>query len=1183
MRNLRPVRRWLSLLCCVALLCSLVPSALAADGALSIEMPAEAAVDVNNTYRLQPTVRDPQGKALTSGVNYTYTSSDNAVATVTGTGTVSGVSKGTADITVTATYRVSADTELRGTAVTHLTVNPRIRSFAISAQSIMMDLGDTNKSVSVTVTTEGGSADVVWSSSNPEIAEVVSLDQNGWIGSITPKKPGTTTITAAIGNAQRKCEVTVSGMYLDTTSITLAENESKTLPKYFQFGAAAGSVSWQSGDPTIVQVSGTNLVGRSPGTTTVTARSGTYESICQVTVTTNTAFTITTSVTGLNPLRFSTLTSQLNDQARNQTQPDSRNLDYLTSLRVDTDVGTLYYNYRSEAEPGEGVAQNGQYYLNPGAGQKGISDISFVANPYYTGSQAVITYTGVAGNTRFDGKIQVSIQHLNNNIALTTTVNTPIKLSGASFNEICQRATGAPLDYVTFSLPAENRGVLYSNYFNAENYGGKVTSVAMYKQSDLNDITFVPAPGFTGSVTMYYTGRSVGSSNNRYNGQITITVTQDSAGGPSYSVSRNGRVTFDDEDFNDYCTKVQSTSETLNYIRFDALPDESQGVLYYGWTSASKPGSRIYAGDSYYYGSRTPRLDRITFVAGEDFSGRISIPFTGWDRSGNQFSGTVDINVRSGGGSGDIHYTCAPGRTVRFKVEDFRDLCQDLLDDNLNYIVFDTLPSRSDGTVYNNNNRVFVGTRYYRSSTPYITNLTFEAESRFSGQIELTFTGHATHGDTFTGVITIESSSSGSSGSYQDVVYTTDYQTAVRFDDDDFDDLCRYETDSRLNYVIFTLPSSSQGTLYLNYRDSASSNTKVNANTRYYRNSSPRLDQVYFLPASGFTGTCNIEFTGYAQDSTRFYGTVSIDVTAPRPDVNVFYSTRTQPVPFRSSDFSSSGNRLSTVRFDAMPPASAGYLYYQYTSATQYGRQASVGTSYSVSDSSGGNLLSQLTYVPRAGYQGSFTMPFTATTSANRTLTGEVVISVDGAATSLYFNDLAGYSNQARAAADYLYENGIASGIASGQYGPENSIRRGDFALMVYQAFHLSSYSTGQNYFSDVSNSDYYGQAVNTLYALGIVSGTGGSSFSPQGTLSRQDAMLMVQKAMQAVGWHANDGSLSALNNYADAGRVSGYAQGAMAYMVQTGLLPTATGQLAPRDPLTRIDMAQVIHRSLTY
>ena len=135
---------------------------------------------------------------------------------------------------------------------------------------------------------------------------------------------------------------------------------------------------------------------------------------------------------------------------------------------------------------------------------------------------------------------------------------------------------------------------------------------------------------------------------------------------------------------------------------------------------------------------------------------------------------------------------------------------------------------------------------------------------------------------------------------------------------------------------------------------------------------------------------------------------------------------------------------------------------------------------------------------------------------------------------------------------------------------------------MLYQAFGLSPASYSGT-FADVPPSAYYATAVDALYARGVVSGVGNGRYSPDSTLTRQDAICMVQRAMQTVGWSAGDGYSGALAGYGDSGSVSGYAQGAMALAVQRGYLPTAGSWLNPQQPLTRVDMAEILHRVLTY
>ena len=220
--------------------------------------------------------------------------------------------------------------------------------------------------------------------------------------------------------------------------------------------------------------------------------------------------------------------------------------------------------------------------------------------------------------------------------------------------------------------------------------------------------------------------------------------------------------------------------------------------------------------------------------------------------------------------------------------------------------------------------------------------------------------------------------------------------------------------------------------------------------------------------------------------------------------------------------------------------------------------------------------------MPRAGFTGTVTLPYTGSNSSGSTFEGEVIITVSPVYSSSRFNDLGGYSNEQRAAVEYLFENGITNGISSNQYGPELPLSRGDFAVMVYNAFDLSPSSSSRP-FGDVSPNIYYAQAVNTLYSRGIVSGIGNGNYGPSYNVSRQDAVCMVQRAMRAVGMSANDASSVFLTPYSDSGSVSGYAQGAMANAVQQGYLPTSGGRLNPAQALTRMDMALIIHRVLTY
>lgn len=1139
---------------------------------------------------------EPADAALT-GITYTWSSSDSGVIAVKGNGAtasleIKGVGEatirvlaecGTINNTVERKIKVKANTPTQPT----VTINNK-GPFTI----------DPNGTASVTVTPTPDT-EVKWkfvgeTGEDIDGTDIVSLSNRGNTWTITGRKPGELRMYAYVGDGSgtnQKTDtitVTVSGIVVDTKPIELQENQILPLPEAKAYGtAASGAVKYVVSDGYIAQVvKGNSVKGYTPGSTAiiVSDQKNIYKVSIPLTVVNDPSTTIEYSRTlrSGEALSFKELSSDFRSQLGGKVVS-------VSGLSVPTDQGTLYYNYHSEAEPGWGVGSD-IYYLGSEVtgGRRDLEDVTFVVKPTYMGGTVNISYVATTrdseGTETYNCRITLKVEPetgASAGVSLTTKYNTPVRFNANEFNRVCKERTGMSLSYITFSHTPVREGTLYTDYVSEGSYGSLVSLYTQYSMRNLDNIWFVPAPGYTGNVTVYYTARSVGTPGATFSGQVNITVGTESGvaiGGVDYDLVKGGVAHFDDVDFNNFCRSKLDSYQTLSFIQFDSLPSASQGVLYYDYRSASVPGSRASAGTAYYYGTYSPRIDRLAFVPAEDFIGTLRIPFTGQTRDGTRFTGNVEINVRGGTGSGDIQYSCAQGKSVNFKERDFNELCKDLTDSSLNYIQLQDLPDQySQGSVYRGSSRVTsTNTRYYYgSSSNRISNLSFRASSSFSGSVDIPFIGTNRDGDTFYGTITI--TSSGSTSSRDTIQYSTDYNSAAVFDRDDFDNLSQWETDRDISTVRFDLPRSSEGDLYRNYRSSSSKGTRITSSSTTI--SAGELDRVAFIPASRYTGTVTLDFVAKATNNEEFEGTVEITVERPGADVTVRYSTRISPVAFRGEDFKKNNTSLSSIQFTSMPPTSAGYVYYQYVSPTRYGRQANTSTTYR---SSGSSLISDLTFVPRAGYTGTVTIPYTGTNSNGSTFEGEVQITVSPSYSSAYFSDMSGYSDAQRAAVDYLRENGITNGISATQYGPEYSITRADFAVMLYQTFGLTA-SGSSGYFNDVPSGAYYAQAVNTLRSMGIVSGIGNGAYGSSYTLSRQDAICMIQRTLRTMGWNANDGSSSYLNGYSDSGSVAGYAQGAMAHAVQMGYLPTANGRLAPRDPLTRVDMAQIVHRVLTY
>ncbi len=199
------------------------------------------------------------------------------------------------------------------------------------------------------------------------------------------------------------------------------------------------------------------------------------------------------------------------------------------------------------------------------------------------------------------------------------------------------------------------------------------------------------------------------------------------------------------------------------------------------------------------------------------------------------------------------------------------------------------------------------------------------------------YTGYDTDGKSYSGIIKITVGST----DVDTVTYETGKNETVVFDGDDFNKVCDdggYET---LNYIkITTLPSTSYGKLYYGYASSSSKGTAVATSTKlYYKTSStPYLDKVAFVPASGYTGTVTISYTGYDTDGESYSGSIKITV-ASISDITITTPSNAK-VTFSVTDFntvcsSATGENLSYVKF-TLPSSSYGKLYYNYTSSTSY-------------------------------------------------------------------------------------------------------------------------------------------------------------------------------------------------------------------------------------------------------
>lgn len=698
--------------------------------------------------------------------------------------------------------------------------------------------------------------------------------------------------------------------------------------------------------------------------------------------------------------------------------------------------------------------------------------------------------------------------------------------------------------------------------------------------------------------------------NGSYSAVIPVTVSESSATVLSY------KMTDEDEgysfgsklvnDIRDQCKTAFEGSE-LNYVTNLSVPP-SQGTLYYGYVSETNPGQGVASSDKFYYrtsatglaglqdvfryatgGPSDKLLSDVTFVPAAGFSGVADISYTAFAENDKDIAGSIQITVPA---ASELTYNSPNGEAIRFVTNDFSTLSQTSTGYPISSVRFNAPSDRygylyyehAGGDVYGSN--ITSGQRFYASSTPSLDSVSFVPRSGYTGTFPLTFTGWNTNGGSFTGTIRITVKSTGEGEG--DITYNTLSGSRVYFDASDFQTLCRSATGGKLNYIQFTaLPtvsnsssSSTSNPAVLYHGSGSGSGSRVGTSSSIYATSSGsrwKIDDVYLLPSSSFTGSVTIPFKGWDTDRKTFEGTVLVNVTQDGGTAATIYMTCTGlPLVFSRASFDDACKdalpaALQSVRFH-IPGSNSGTLY-EYFNDLNDRKALSSNQDIAAAD------LVKLSYLPKGESSGTVYLSYTATDEKGNVCDGQVRITSEPNSVSLYFVDLDN-TVWAIPSINFLRTYGVVNGKGKKRFQPNDTLKRGDFVLMLARAFDFLR--SGTESFPDVPQDSYYAGAIAAAKSLNLVRGSGSNgSFRPEENITRQEAATILFRVLQ------RERNLSAadtgyLTSFSDSGLIESYAQTALATLVRDGIFEGSGGRLYPYSPLTRAQMAVILHRSIT-
>ena len=153
------------------------------------------------------------------------------------------------------------------------------------------------------------------------------------------------------------------------------------------------------------------------------------------------------------------------------------------------------------------------------------------------------------------------------------------------------------------------------------------------------------------------------------------------------------------------------------------------------------------------------------------------------------------------------------------------------------------------------------------------------------------------------------------------------------------------------------------------------------------------------------------------------------------------------------------------------------------------------------------------------------------------------------------------------------YEQDFMKGTGDSVFAPEAPMTRSMLAMAFYRKEGMPESTAQEAPFTDVAENAWYRDAVLWAAEQGIVNGAGDEKFLPEDSVTREEVAAMLWRSSRPEPDAAPE------PDFPDWQEVSDYAEEAMKWAVQTGIIRGADGKLKPGAAATRAQIAVILVR----
>ncbi len=162
-------------------------------------------------------------------------------------------------------------------------------------------------------------------------------------------------------------------------------------------------------------------------------------------------------------------------------------------------------------------------------------------------------------------------------------------------------------------------------------------------------------------------------------------------------------------------------------------------------------------------------------------------------------------------------------------------------------------------------------------------------------------------------------------------------------------------------------------------------------------------------------------------------------------------------------------------------------------------------------------------------------------------------------------------------AVKYVSQKGLMSGTGDTNFDPNKNMSRAMLVTVLYRMAGQPVVS-GTNQFKDVQEGQYYTDAVKWASANGIVSGYGNGRFGTNDNVTREQMATILYHYAENKGYDIS--KTANLKAIADASDISSWAKTAVSWASAEGLIKGASNtKIMPCDNTTRAQVAMILMR----